>query len=121
MQQVIYQKDNKIEIALSGNVTKNDFNQIIHQWESMCTMHPHINVLLDTADAEKLDFKIIWDEYEFYKKYKQHLKRFALVSDKKVDKFFVNQFNKFSDTEFKTFPPDKVKTARKWIFPSPLP
>lgn len=121
MQQVIFQEDNKLEMALSGNVTREDFNQVVHQWESMCTMYPKINILLNALDVESFDLKILWDEYDFYKKYKNHLDRFALVSDGKIGKLILGQFNKFSNTEFKTFTEDKIEDARKWIFPSSLP
>lgn len=42
MYQVIWQEGNKIEFALEGELTANDFQQVIHQLESLCTMNPHI-------------------------------------------------------------------------------
>lgn len=121
MYQVIWQDGNKIEIALSGQLTNEEFTQVIHQLESLCTMNPHINVLFDAVDIENYDFKIILDEFDFYKKYKNHLNRVALVSDRKVESFLVSQFNKFTNAEFKTFQDSEIEQARKWIFPSRLP
>lgn len=121
MYQVIWQEDDKIEIALSGKLTSEEFAQVIHQLESLCTMKPHINVLFDAGDIENYDFKIILDEFDFYKKYKNHLNRVALVSDRKFESYLLNQFNKFTNTEFKTFPDNEIEQARKWIFPSRLP
>lgn len=121
MYQVIYQEDNKIEFALWNGLTTDEFQQLIHQLESLCTMYPDINVLFDASGLKKYELNVIMDEYDFYKKYKSHLKRFALVSDKRFEAFVLNQMNKFSDTEIKTYDIDEIEEARKWIFPSKLP
>lgn len=121
MYQVIYQNGNKIELSLHGELTENEFRQVVHQLESLCTMHQGINVLFDAAGLEKYDFKIFLEEFDFYKKYQSHLKRVAFVSDRKFEKFMLDQFNKFADTEFNTFETDQIEEARKWIFPSRLP
>jgi len=119
--QVIWQEENKIEIALEGTLTVAEFQQVIHQLESLCTMYPHIHVLFDAVHLEKYDFKIILDEYELYRNYKAHLKRVALVSDRKFEMFLMKQLSKFLETEFRTFEGERIEEARKWIFPSKLP
>jgi cobyrinic acid a,c-diamide synthase len=119
--QVIYQKDNKIELGLSDHLTQDDFIQIIHHLESLCSSHAKINVLLDASDLENYEARIFFDEYDFYKKYKKSLNQVAIVSDRKFESYILDQFNKFSDTEFKSFTPENVEEARKWIFPSKLP
>lgn len=121
MHQVIWHEENKIEIALEGELTAEDFKQAVHQIESLCTMHPHIHVLFDAVNLQKYDFKIILDELELYKKYKDHLKRVAVVSDRKFEVFLLRQLDKFTKTEFRTFDSSQVNEARKWIFPSKLP
>ncbi|MBD3290353.1 hypothetical protein GF337_16235 [candidate division KSB1 bacterium] len=121
MYQVIYHEDNKIEFSIREELTTEEFQQIIHQLESLCTMHSEINVLFDAAGLEKYASNVIWEEYDFYKKYKTHLKRLALVSDRTFESFILKQLNKFSDTEFKAFGLDQIEEARKWIFPSKLP
>lgn len=122
MYQVIWQEGHKIEIALSGALTEEEFKQVIHQLESLCASNPSINVLFDTTElSETYTFKIFLDEYDFYKKYKSHLNRVAFVSDRKFEKFMLEQFNKFTETEFKTFDLNQIEEARKWIFPSRLP
>lgn len=121
MYQVIWQEEHKIEIALSDVVTVDEFRQVIHQLESLCRMYPHINVLFDAAGASKYDFKIVLDEFEFFKKYKQYLQRVALVSDSRFAEFLMKTFDRFTDTEFKQFDDEQIEEARKWIFPSRLP
>ena len=121
MYQVIHQEGNKIELLLSEELTEDEFRQIIHQLESLCTMHQKINVLFDAVGIQKYEFKILLEEFDFYKKYRSHLKRVAFVSDRKFETFILNQFNKFSDAEFKTFRDDQIEEARKWVFPSRLP
>ncbi len=118
---VYAQEENKIEFVLSEEVTENEFRQIIHQLESLCTMYNQINVLMDASQVSKYDFKILLDEYDFYKEYKSHLYRIAVVSDRKFQNFMAEMFNKFSDTEIKVFESDDIEDARKWIFPSRLP
>ena len=123
MYQVIWQEENKIEIALSDELTADEFQKVLHQLESLCSMYPniHINALIDAVDVKKYEFKIITEEHEFYKKYKQHLGRIALVSDSLFQKFMHNIFGKFTKMEFKTFGSESIEDARKWIFPSKLP
>lgn len=121
MYQVIYQDGPQIEFSLHGDLTEDEFKQVIHQLESLCTMHQEINVLFDAQGLEKYQFKIFLEEFDFYKKYRNHLKRVAFVSDRKFETFMINQFNKFSGTEFKPFQNNQIEEARKWIFPSRLP
>lgn len=121
MYQVIYQEENKIEILLKNAITKDEFKQVIHQLESLCTMYDNINVLFNATEIIKYDFTIVLDEYDFYKKYRQYLARLAIVTDLKAESFFVKIFNKFSDAEIKIFKVEDIEEARKWIFPSKLP
>ena len=121
MYQVVYQEENKIEILLKNELTKDEFKQVIHQLESLCTMYDNINVLFDASEIKKYDFTIILEEFDFYKKYKQYLSRLAIVTDLKAESFFIKIFNKFSDTEFEIFTIENIEQARKWIFPSKLP
>jgi hypothetical protein len=121
MYQIIYQEGNKIEIALSEDLSENEFIQVIHQLESLSAANTKINVLFDASKLKKYDFKIVMDELAFYKNYKDSLKRVAIVSDLKFESFLLSQFNKFATVEFKSFAPENIEEARDWIFPSRLP
>jgi hypothetical protein len=119
--EVIWQDANRIEILLAEHLTADEFQQVIHQLESLCTAHPHINVLLDAGRLHKYDFDVVLENYSFFKDYKTHLQKVALVSDSKFQAFLLDKFNKFTDTEFRTFRDDEIEEARDWIFPSRLP
>ncbi len=121
MYYVYWQEENKIEFQLEGELTRDEFLQIIHQLESLAAMYQNLQVLFDAANVEKFEFKLLLDEYDFYKKYRGHLKRVAVVSDNRFQKFIFRQFNKFSDTEIRSYGTDQIEEARKWIFPSRLP
>jgi hypothetical protein len=121
MYQVIYQEGNKIEIGLSEHLSQNEFIQIIHQLESLCASNTNIHVLFDASELKKYNFRIVLEEFDFYKKYKNLLKRIAIVSDLKFESYLLTQLNTLSDVEFKAFLPEKIDEARKWIFPSRLP
>lgn len=121
MQEVVWQEKNSIEIIIWDDLTEDEFKQVIHQLESLCTAHPKINVLLDAGGLKSAPPKLIIDEYDFYKKYKQHLDKIAVVSDSKFELIMTSLFNQFTEAEFKVFPNDKTEEARKWIFPSRLP
>jgi hypothetical protein len=121
MYQVIAQETNRIEIALDGELTKDDFMEVIHQLESLCKTFGPINVLLDATHLNKYDFKILIDELSFYQNYKDQLQRVAVVSDRKFELFVAEIFKKFIEIDFRTFKVDDIELARKWIFPNPLP
>lgn len=121
MYNVYWQDTNKIEFTLNGELTEEEFRQIIHHIESLSTTYNDVNVLLDAANLEKFNFKTVLAETEFYKRYKQHLKKFAIVSDSKFGSFMLDILNPFTDTEFKTFNNGQIEEARKWIFPPRLP
>jgi hypothetical protein len=121
MYYVYWQDGNKIEITLKDKLTQSDMEQIIHQLESLSAMYQDLQVLLDAGQVQKYDFKIILENFDFYKRYKKHLKRVALVSDKKFAPFILKQLNRMSDTEFRQFNDEELELARKWIFPSRLP
>ena len=121
MYQVIYQEENKIELSLWDELSADELQQVVHQLESLCTLYPEIHVLFDAGALKKYSVQTMLDEYDFYKKYKKSLKRVAIVSDKTIEKFFLNLLGKFSDTEIKIYDDDQIEQARKWIFPSKLP
>ncbi len=121
MYQIIYQEEDKIEIGLSGTLDESEFQQVIHQLESLCAMHQKINVLFDAVELEKFPVNIMLENTDFYKEYKQHLNRVAFVSDKNLQNLMVKLFNQFSDADIKSFDLDNVEEARKWIFPTKLP
>ena len=121
MYHVYWQDTNKIEFTLKGELTEEEFRQIIHQIESLSAMYHEVNVLLDAANVESFNFKIFLDQFDFYKKYKKHLRKFAIVSDSQFGSFIIDLFNPFTETEFKTFKDRQIGEARKWIFPSRLP
>lgn len=121
MYQVVHESDGKIEISLWAVVTEQEFKQVIHQLESLCTSHQKIHVLFDAGKIEKYDFNIYMEEYDFFKKYKDHLGRVALVSDKKFERFITGLFSKFTEMQFKAFADSEIEQAREYIFPSRLP
>ena len=121
MYQVIEQSKNKIEIALSGNVTKDEFIQVIHNLESLIRTFGTINILFDATELKIYEFKIVLDEFDFYKSYKDKINRVALISQSEFQNFFVTLFDKFTHIDFKAFYPTESDKARKWIFPSKLP
>lgn len=121
MYQVAWQKEHKIEIVLSGIVTSDEFQQVIHQLESLAKMHQHLNVLIDAVDVKSFGVKVLWDQYDFYKNYKSHLQRLAIVTDTSLHKTMQELFFKFTDTKVQLYPGDQLEEARKWIFPSRLP
>lgn len=121
MYYVYWQKQDKIEITLSGELSEDEFIQVIHQLESLCAMYQEINVLLDAREVERYAMTVLLEEMDFYKKYYKRLKRVAIVADMPFEAFVVKAFNKFVETEFKFFKPDEIETARSWIFPPRLP
>lgn len=121
MYPVIYQEEHQIEIALTDELTADEFKQVIHQLESLCTTFGNIYVMFDATGLNAYSFKMILDEYDFYKEYKDHLMRVAIVSDNRFYNFMISIFNKFSETKFKFFQSNTIEDARKWIFPSRLP
>lgn len=118
---VVFQEENKIELALNDTLTKEEFTQIIHQLESLCRTFGPINVLFDASQLAVYDFKILIDEFSFFREFNDKVQRIALVSDMKFETFLANLFKGFIDMELKTFKPGDIESARKWIFPSPLP
>ncbi|MBD3375167.1 hypothetical protein GF406_09040 [candidate division KSB1 bacterium] len=121
MYQVAYQQEHKIEIVLSDVVTTDEFQQVIHQLESLAKAHQHLNVLIDAVDVKSFGAKVMWEQYEFFKNYKSHLQRLAVVSDSSMHKKIQELFFKFTDTEFRLYSSDELEKARAWIFPSRLP
>ena len=121
MRRVVSQEEDKIEIALWDELTEGEFLQVVHQLESLCAMYPEISVLFDASHLEKYELKVILEEYDFYKNYRHHLKRVALVSDDLFQAALLKLFNKFTETEFRTFEGHQIEAARGWIFRSKQP
>jgi vacuolar-type H+-ATPase subunit B/Vma2 len=121
MYNVYWQEGNKIEITIFEELTQSEMEQIIHQLESLSAMYQEINVLIDAVKVKRYDLRIMIENYDFYKKYSKHLKKVAIVSDRKFANWLGEQLNKFTETELKVFKNDELEDARQWIFPSRLP
>jgi hypothetical protein len=121
MQEVVKQEDNRIEIMVWDELTESEFRQVIHQLESLCAENPRIDVMLDAARLKKVDFKAAIDEYDFYKHYRKHLERIAIVSDSQFASWLGAMFREFDNVDLKVFPAQEADEARKWIFPPRLP
>ncbi len=121
MHEVVWQEGNSIEIVVWDEVTKEEFQEVLHQLESLCAANPKINVLFDASALKKADFPLILEEYDFYQKYKSHLERIAIISSSPIEKLLGGMFNKFADAEIRVFSDNKEQAAQKWIFPSRLP
>ena len=121
MYQVIYQYQENIEIALSDQVSKDEFLQVLHQLESLIVTYNKINVLLDTSDLANLDFDIMKDEMSFFKNKENYLARIAVVTEKASETIILNIFDKLTNTDIRTYTPGDYDEAVKWIFPPKLP
>ena len=121
MQEVVWQENNQIEIQFWNHLTRDEFKEAVHQLESLAAQHPKINVMIDAVGMDGFDAGVVIDDYGFYQKYKDRLDRVAVISDSKFQSFLVEQFDKFSDVEIRTYTNDQIDEARKWIFPSRLP
>lgn len=121
MQEVVWQDKNSIEIIVWDDLKESEFKQVIHQLESLCVAYPKINVLFDAGGLKSSEFKMAFDEYDFYKKYKDHLARVAVVTDSIFEKAMTGLFNQFTGTDFRVFSNEETDKARQWIFPSRLP
>ena len=121
MYATIKQDTNRIEIMLTDKFTEDEFTQVIHQLESLCTMYQNVSVLLDGIAIKEIDFQVEPGEFELYRKYPSHIERIAILAHELRKGFFLDFFKPFRETEVKCFPPEKEKKARDWVFPSKLP
>ena len=121
MHEVVWQEGNSIEIIVWDELTRKEFKEVLHQLESLCSGNREINVMLDAGGLNKAEVSALKDEYDFYKKYQNHLARVALVTDDRFKQFLAGIFAKFSDLDMRVFTNEQTDEAREWIFPSRLP
>lgn len=121
MYYVYFQDTDKIEMVLSGEIAQEEYQQVMHQLESLSVMYPNINVLLDTTEVSGYDVAVFKTELDFFTRYKQHLDRIAIVTSGAMRKLALETVNRMVDTDIRVFEPKEIEAARKWIFPSRLP
>lgn len=121
MHEVVWQEGNSIEIIVWEELTRKELKEVLHQLESLCSGNREINVMLDAGGLNQAEVSALKDEYDFYKKYQNHLARVALVTDDRFKQFLGGIFAKFSDLELRVFTNEQTDEAREWIFPSRLP
>lgn len=116
-----FQEENKIELVMSGNITRDEFQQLTHQIESLCAMYPDVNVLLDATAVETYDFRIVLDEFKFLKNNEKRMDTVTIVSDRAVFTYMSAVLNRILDMKIIHFPADQLRKARDIVFPSRLP
>lgn len=120
MYRVMWQEGSEIEIGLYEELTREEFMEVLHKLEALAAEHPRVSVMFDAVDLESYEFRIVWDEVNFYREYKDHLHKIAVVSDNRFHQFVIKLFAPFSGLELRTFPGGKVEEARNWVFPPRL-
>jgi hypothetical protein len=121
MYQVVFQEQESMELGIDGKLDRKQYDQMIHQLESLITTFGRINVLLDLTNLEDYDKSLAIDDVKFYREHKDSLGRVAVVAGDTVARFFTALFEKFTETEVRHFQAEELEQARSWIFRSNLP
>ena len=111
----ILKNKNTVGFLLSGNLTGNDFINIIHDIESLCHEQDNVHILFKTNDLREHDFIINIKKFDLYRKFRRCIKKIAVVHEGKRAPFIKEQFGCFSDTNIRNFGFQQIEEANQWI------
>ncbi len=106
---------NTVEIIVDGNVTREEFDNIISQLELLIEKHGKIKIIEIIKNLGKIELSAIWEDFKFAPKHLKDLTHVAVVADQQWIEWMSKLANPLIKAEVKTYTLDQVDEARHWI------
>lgn len=107
-----------IEITVSGNVTKRDFENVLMKMEPRIEQWNEIRLIETIDHFESMDFEAFIEDMKFGFKHLKDMKNFkkcAVVADEKWIRAITKTMDPLFDAELKGFDRAHHGDAREWV------
>lgn len=104
-----------IEVAVTGKLTKEFYEQFVPVIEDHINKHGKIRLLLAMHDFHGWTAGAIWEDTKFAVKHFSDIERLAFVGETKWEKGMAVFCKPFTRAKVKYFDHEKLEDARTWL------
>jgi uncharacterized protein (DUF1778 family) len=118
--QVSESKDGKvIEVAVSGKLTDEDYQQFIPHFEQLAGQNGKIRLLFEMTQFHGWEVKAAWDDLKLGLKHYGKVERIAMVGEKKWQQWMAQLSKPFTAAEVRYFEKSESPQALAWLEEGP--
>lgn len=103
------------EVAVSGKLTDDDYQQFIPAFERLVRQHGKVRVLFEMTDLHGWEAAALWDDMTFDLKHCADIERLAMVGDKQWEKGMSVFCRPFTTATIRHFDHAAIEDARVWV------
>lgn len=104
-----------LHITLSGKLRREDYDMFVPAIESAIGEYGKLNLLVELKDFHGWSVGALWEDVKFDIKHFNHVKRLAIVGDKKWEAGMAVFCNPFTTAKVSYFDKNELESALKWI------
>jgi len=106
---------NIARVAISGKLSKEDYEIFLPLVESLIDKHGKIRILFEMSDFHGWDAGALWEDMKFDAKHHGDIERLAFVGDKKWEEWMAKICRPFTSAGIKYFDVSEIAAAEQWI------
>jgi len=104
-----------VHVTVSGTVTKEDYEQLLPQLESLLQLHETVRFYVDLEGLSGFEAEALWEDIKFDAKHKDQYGKTAIVGDKRWEEWGTKISSFFLDAEMRFFYTAQSTQAWEWV------
>lgn len=104
-----------VEIALSGKVTRTDYEDFVPGFEQLLQDHGPLRMLVELRDFHGWTFGGLWEDIKFDVRHFRSLERVAIVGEKRWHEAMALFCKPFTTAKVRYFESFEIPDARTWL------
>lgn len=114
--ELVEKQDGKVvEVAVSGKLTKEDYDRFVPELERLVGLHGKLRVLFEMHNFHGWTAGALWEDIKFDMKHFKDIERLAMVGEKKWEKGMATFCKPFTTAKIRYFDQAEADAARAWI------
>ena len=108
-------KGNIVCVTASGKLTDDDYDRFVPQMEDLIKQWGRLRMLFEMKDFHGWELGAVWEDLKFDFKHFGHIKRLAMVGDKKWEEYLATFCGPFTAAEVEYFDRSEMEEAQDWL------
>ena len=106
---------NIVLVSATGTLTDDDYDEWVPRMEKLIDRWGRLRMIFDMTACDGWDLSGAWEEFKFEAKHRDHIKRVAVIGNRKWTERMSKASGLITGAEVKFFEPGAADEAREWI------
>lgn len=111
----IEENRDKVYMVATGKLDDTDYDRMLPLLRQKIEQYDQISWYFEMQDFEGWSASALWRDAKFDLKNKEHLKKVAIVGQKKWHELMTESMKPFTDADIRYFDEEEAEQAREWI------